>query len=446
MRELLQAGFDKRYVLVPLLAALALVLSAFFVAEARRGYIQELSEVIQERQDRLRAVAELIYACLEAESAQRGYMLTGEAKYAAPYGDGRATAFLLVADLMQRYSTRDSEELEALRFAETQMNSKFDEMDVTLRMMKEGQARDALAAVKTDVGLRQMRDIRDELEGLRTRERARIYEGLAKWRSEVRVNSVINGATTLFTLSLLILVGLLTTREIQRRQSANETLDRLVKQRTAELQDLSAHMVRMGELEKASLARELHDELGGLLVAVRMDLAQLRRRITLPDDDSLARWARVDAALTAGVELKRRVIEELRPTLLDNMGLVAALRWQAEQTSAQGKLELETSLPEEEPTLSDDEAIAVFRCAQEALTNVLKHARATRVRLSMQDDSHGLVVAVEDDGVGLQPGAAQRPGSHGLKQMNFRMQAVGGSMRTETALPRGTRTILRLPA
>jgi signal transduction histidine kinase len=256
---------------------------------------------------------------------------------------------------------------------------------------------------------------------------------------------VINAASTAFTLILVVAVGLLATREIRRRHETNVELERLVQKRTEELQDLSAYVLRMGELEKSALARELHDELGGLLVAIRMDLAQLKRRIVLADDDARARWARVDAALASGVELKRRVVEGLRPTLLDNMGLTAAIRWQAEQVCDQAKLELDLDLPDDEPQIGPDAAIAVFRVIQESLTNTVRHARAKRVSLSLRQRGDMLRVALEDDGIGLSADDAKKPGSHGLKQMKFRMHAVGGRMRTENVVPHGMRTILEIP-
>jgi signal transduction histidine kinase len=444
MREVVRAGFDRRYVLAPLLAAVALVITAFFVAEVRREYTRDLSEVIRDRQDLMREVAELIYACIEAESAQRGYLLTGERQYLEPYDDGRVTAQQLVVSLPQRYQDRDREELPALEAVKVRIDAKFVEMDKTLRLFEAGQPREALASVKTDVGLHQMREIRDELEALRSRERLRIYDELRQWNRDIIVNRVINAASTLFTLVLVVAVGLLATREIRRRHATNVELERLVQQRTEELQDLSAYVLRMSELEKSALARELHDELGGLLVAIRMDLAQLKRRIVLSDDDARARWTRVDAALASGVELKRRVVEGLRPTLLDNMGLVAAIRWQAEQACDQAKLELDLELPDEEPQIGSDAAIAVFRVIQESLTNTIRHARAKRVSLSLHQQANTLRVTLEDDGIGLSAEDARKAGSHGLKQMRFRMHAVGGRMRTEHVTPHGTRTILEI--
>jgi signal transduction histidine kinase len=393
----------------------------------------------------LRAIAELVYASMDAESAQRGYLLTGEPQYAEPYGEARRSALQQLDGLIRRYEATDLEEVAVLQGVRTRLDVKFAETDETIRLMHEGRTHDALAAVKTDVGLYYMREIRDELTSLRGRELERLYSTLVDWNQGLRVNTLINAATTVFTVALLLLVGLLGTREIRRRTAAASELAGLVDQKTTDLRELSAHMVRIGELEKSALARELHDELGGLLVTMRMDFSQLGRRIALPDTDAETRWRRIDSALTAGVELKRRVIEDLRPTLLDNMGLVSAVRWQAEQRCAQGRLRLDLDLPEEEPVLNGDVPIAIFRCVQEALSNVLKHARATRVKLSLRCSDATLLVAIEDDGVGLPAQAERRAGSHGLKQMVFRMQAVGGAMRIEQVMPHGTRMTLVLP-
>ena len=332
-----------------------------------------------------------------------------------------------------------------LQAIQSRIEVNFAAMDETLGMTRSARPRETLGAVEFDVGPRQMREIRGALEALRTRERAQIYDGLTAWAAQIRTNSAVNLSTTAFTVALLIVLGWLATAEIRRRQSSADELERVVRERTAELEALSAHMLRMGELEKSALARELHDELGGLLITIRMNLAQLRQRIVLPDDAARLRWERVNAALAAGVELKRRVIEELRPTLLDNMGIVAAVRWQVEQSAALGHLELELDLPEEDLDLQEDTAIAIFRCVQEALANILRHARATRVKLSMHRSEQSLCVLIEDDGVGLPADAKTRSGSHGLQQMSFRMQAVGGEMRPATLLPHGTRIMLDVP-
>ena len=444
MGNILREAIDRRYVLLPLLSVIVLVIAGFFVAEARRDYARDLTEVISDREESLRTIAELTYATMDVESAQRGYVITGNREYLEGYAPRQETAIELVDKLIQRYKTTESAEVAVLERVRATLLSKFGEQDETIRQMDEGKARSAVASVKTDIGLYFMRDIREQLEGLRGRELERLYSTLVQWRDGIRLNMYINVATTTFTVLLLALVGWLATREIRRRDATSTELEGLVNQRTADLRELSTHMLRIGEFEKAALARELHDELGGLLVAMRMDLAQLRRRITLPDADAETRWKRIDGAITAGVELKRRIIEDLRPTLLDNMGLITALRWQAEQSCSQGGLHLELDVPEQEPVLGNDTAIAVFRCVQELLFNVLKHAKATQVTLSLSA-AEKLTVVVEDDGVGMPDGALHSSVTHGLKQIHFRMQAVGGEVRMEAAAPHGVRTTLVVP-
>jgi signal transduction histidine kinase len=194
-------------------------------------------------------------------------------------------------------------------------------------------------------------------------------------------------------------------------------------------------MSRVAEAEKHALARELHDELGGLLVAMRMDISQIRKRLgPTVDGDLQTRWARVEQALSQGLELKRRVIENLRPTLLDNMGLFTALRWLATQSSEQAQLALHMEGLDEDIEVPPETAIAVFRTAQEAVANVIKHAAARHLELKASVDDR-LSLEIADDGRGMPADAERRVAAHGLKQMRFRMEAVGGKLEILLSVP-----------
>jgi hypothetical protein len=142
--------------------------------------------------------------------------------------------------------------------------------------------------------------------------------------------------------------------------------------------------------------------------------------------------------------LKRRVIEDLRPTLLDNMGLFTALRWLATQSSEQAQLKLHMDGLDEDIVVPPETAIAVFRTVQEAISNVIRHARATTVHMKATVDER-LRLAISDDGIGIPQGADRRPGAHGLRQMRFRMEAVGGDLRIEPHSPRGTCIVMSVP-
>ena len=133
--------------------------------------------------------------------------------------------------------------------------------------------------------------------------------------------------------------------------------------------------------------------------------------------------------LDEGLDLKRRVIENLRPTLLDNVGLVAALRWLVEETVRRAGITCVEEYAEPLPELPPDTRIAVFRVVQECLTNVLKHAQAKSVDIAVASNGQGLSVTVRDDGVGIDDRRIEVPQTHGLLGMRHRVEALGGELR-----------------
>jgi signal transduction histidine kinase len=222
-----------------------------------------------------------------------------------------------------------------------------------------------------------------------------------------------------------------------------ESLD----ERAAELSELAANLQTIAESEKILLARQLHDELGGALVGAKMDLSWLRRRIGSTDPEVVARWDRLERALETGIAFKRRMVEQLRPTLLDNLGFYAAARWLVEETCAEVGLDCELDLPLPEPLLTKEVGIALFRILQESLQNVARHARASRVKIKVRADRHQRAVSlfVADDGVGIGAERLRTLGSHGLGSMRHRMSAIGGQFRVHSAMGQGTEIVVVAP-
>ena len=203
----------------------------------------------------------------------------------------------------------------------------------------------------------------------------------------------------------------------------------------------------MAEAEKSALARELHDELGGSLVGAKMDLSWLKKRHPSTDPELAARWDRLERELEHGIDFKRRIVEQLRPTLLDNLGFNSAARWIVEETCASANLQYSLELSEQEPPLSNEAAIALFRVLQEALTNVVKHSKARKVSVAVQIDleSNRIRLIVRDDGIGIPASRLQTLGGHGLGSMRHRMQAIGGQF-TVRSDPMGGTEIAALAA
>jgi signal transduction histidine kinase len=218
-------------------------------------------------------------------------------------------------------------------------------------------------------------------------------------------------------------------------------------ERETELSELAANLQSIAESEKVLLARQLHDELGGALVGAKMDLAWLRRKVGSTDPEVIARWERLERALETGIVFKRRVVEQLRPTLLDNLGFYAAARWLTEETCTAAGLKAELDLPLPEPQLTKDVGIALFRILQESLQNVTRHARASRVTVtvSLEQSRKALRLIVADDGVGLSADRLRTLGSHGLGIMRHRMRAINGQFRVQSAMGQGTQIAVVAP-
>ena len=226
---------------------------------------------------------------------------------------------------------------------------------------------------------------------------------------------------------------------IQKQRLENE-----VTERTRELAELSTHLQSVSEREKASLARELHDELGGLLVGARMDISWAEQHLAVEDLDLKQRLNRVQQNLSAGIDLKRRIIEELRPTLLDNVGFIAALRWQMKETCVRAGLRCNEYFPGEEPKLNSDAAIALFRIAQESFSNILRMSAAKTVDVTLDIDDDTLVFRITDDGRGISdPSFASD--EHILASMRHRVRALGGTFTLSGSRTGGVLEV-RIPA
>lgn len=263
------------------------------------------------------------------------------------------------------------------------------------------------------------------------------------------------GVTALFGINfILILVGTYTIiLEFRRRQRdmedmvrSKEALQLAVRQSTAELRELSIHLQDVQESERHRLARELHDELGGTLSAIKLDVNMAAGQPSVQADEKVhSRLTRAAKALEEAIKVKRRIIEDLRPTLIDNLGYAAAFRWHCGQFTERTGCQCNLSLPEREIRLGEIHSVALFRVLQESLTNIAKYANATRVDITMRRIDTGVELEIADNGVGIEAGRQHHATSHGLIGMRERMTALEGSFEIDSAPGRGTRLIFRLP-
>jgi signal transduction histidine kinase len=227
------------------------------------------------------------------------------------------------------------------------------------------------------------------------------------------------------------------------RRRATMRAERLHEERTRELAELSTYLQNFAEQERSELARKLHDELGGLLTAAKMDLSWLQTHLDEPTNEG--RLSQLGEALDQAMNVKRRVVEHLRPSLLDHFGLATALRAHVESTCAQANLKLDASVDEEVGPVPKDVAIALFRLVQEGMTNITRHAAAQRVRLEFGGDASHYVLKLCDDGRGFELADSEFRWSHGLTGMRHRIEALHGRFTLRSNPGSGTQIEVEVP-
>lgn len=230
--------------------------------------------------------------------------------------------------------------------------------------------------------------------------------------------------------------------EVEERKRTASALERS----REELRGLSLHIEEVREEERKRIAREVHDELGQTLTLLKMDLSTLEldlRRRGVPElEDSLAAMQRTLADTMQSV---RKIISELRPGLLDDLGLAAATEWQCREFERRTGVLCNAQVERWEPRLSEEKATALFRILQEALTNVAKHAHATRVEISLKRlDTHA-ILTVADNGAGMAVTDLDKRDSYGLRGMRERARQLNGDVDLESAQEQGTLLRVRMP-
>ena len=232
-------------------------------------------------------------------------------------------------------------------------------------------------------------------------------------------------------------------RDISLRKQSEDALRRSQQ----ELRELSAQVLEAREEEKTRIARELHDELGQLLTALKMDLAWLRERLPAGQTEIAAKAAQMHAMLEQTVSSTRRIAADLRPLMLDDLGLADAAGWLVDDFARRSGVHCELQMPGDGAFdgMDGNIATAVYRALQESLTNIARHSGAKNAWITLAIDDGGLRLEVEDDGRGIQPADLAKAGSLGLKGMRERMSYLGGSLDVATAPRGGTHVRARLP-
>ena len=440
------SNFRKMAVSLPL----ALLAAAALVGINEAGYarsneaVQSLSGTYATRS----ALARMMENMLDAETGLRGYLLTGDERYLQPYQKAAATIDTNLEELRRIYraSPEDQEDFTQLS---RQISRKMSELDLSLRLRRQNNDDAWKFVLSTDVGKENM----DAIRALAGRLTQRSID-----QSTHHTDEILHSLTlSRIGIATVVVIGLLAFYMYLRQASALQTaqereqaslqrerdrLEILVRERTASLTELANHLQQVREDERGHLARELHDELGALLTAAKLDVARLKSKVDAQAPEIAERLKHLTETLNSGIALKRRIIEDLRPSSLFNLGLTASLEILAREFEQRSSVEVDLNL--EAVDLPEPVQLTVYRMVQESLTNIGKYANASKVLVAVHNYPTHVTVQIRDNGEGFDTSKVHTS-AHGLMGMRHRVEAAGGRLTVTSEPGEGTLVSAVLP-
>ncbi len=374
---------------------------------------------------------------LDADSSARGYFISGNETYLGPTRaviteserEFRELEKLLANNPAQLKNLQQLQSLVRKRIAIVSQAIdvyKHSGLDEIVNIAKVSDERSGMDEIRLQVVIM----VREQGEAMAAR--------AASFYQEYQKAVVMGAGINAIAIVVLVMFYQLVRRSFIHRaavehalQLSNESLESMVQQRTEQLSVLSRHLISISEEEKMRLSRELHDEMGAHLTSISMDISAVTHQLQKTNPELADQLRRARGTLMETVELKRRIIEDLRPSLLDNLGLCAAIDSYCEDFARMTSIPCDTEIGVEVDAVAkagdSSLSIALFRIVQESLTNIRKYAKARRVSVSLKlqrDDM--LVLRIIDDGIGIAAPTLAKPMSHGLLGMRERALLLGG--------------------
>jgi signal transduction histidine kinase len=403
------------------------------------SYVQSQTALVTEK---LQNINLLI---MDAESSLRGYFLSGNEVYIGPL---RTAASQMDAqfDELDKLLADSPAERRNLAQLHTLVNRKLDNMHQILTVYQKGGLNDIVAIAANGDAKTLLDEIGFQVTVMVREQTMLLDAGRAAFYNEYRYAVMLGigiNAMAILVLGLfyrLIRRGFHVRVATQRAlQNANENLESMVVLRTEQLSVLSRHLISVSEEEKARLARELHDELGANLTAINIDMNTVADQLRRDQPALAAMLDRAHGTLVDTVELKRRIVENLRPSMLDNLGLASALHSYAGDYARLTGVACDVLVVGEVDAAGPMQSIAVFRIVQESLNNIAKYAQAREVIVQLVRERDMLALEIIDDGVGIEADAASKPKAHGLLGMRERALLLGGTLQVKRGVGgRGT--------
>jgi len=213
--------------------------------------------------------------------------------------------------------------------------------------------------------------------------------------------------------------------------------ENLINERNQALQ-LANHLEKTREQERKNMAREIHDEIGHALTSLKLDMNLLLKKRFMREDMLIVRLNEMMKQIEQTIKTVQQISAQLRPSILDHFGLIAAIEWQAKEFQRQTTIRCRYSLPDEDIEIPENKTIAIFRIFQEILTNIARHSQATRVDINLTIENNILELQVSDNGIGIKKEYLNSPNSLGLIGMQERAKLIGGKLTYSSVINVGT--------
>ena len=444
---LAKARFDDQLAIaLVILGALVLL----FINEAGYRQSKGAMDTLVARGSSRAAVLQLTENLVNVDSNQRAYMLNGQEPLLKDVEKGNEAIRNSLERLAQAHASQP-QHLAALERLRNQVQARQALLGQGVALRREGRLDQAYRLmIENDSSMELIQSLDNEMlmfedEG-RAQRRDTVYHTLLMARI---------GVAVMIALGLgLLLLYLRQARAMLRHQSELRQIEQAsrtglqaeVVLRTAELTDLTRYVLANREDERSRLARDLHDDLGALLTSAKLDVARIKTRIPKSSPESLELLAHLVGSLNGCVALGRKIIENLRPSALDNLGLSATLQILTDEFAKTSGIETQCQM--KPVALSPSAELMVYRVVQEALTNVARYADATKVTVNLALEANAgenlMKLEVSDNGAGFDMGAKRNAG-FGLLGMRFRVESEGGTLQVTSSPGEGTSVVAILP-
>ena len=390
-----------------------------------------------------------------AESAQRNYLITHSDAYFGPYDEatGLVTRHLQNIDklLMQPTLATHPQMQATMNELSNSIAKKSAEMSVTIDLAKKDQFDKALAVVKLDSALIQSRNIEvlsSHFEDQVQAYRAELANTLNQSRRLMRWFVM---ACPLIFVSLVILVIKRLLRELAEKEKLyarlsdeNTEYERNIDNLTRKLQRQALQAQTNIERERYKLSRELHDELGSLLTAIKMDISWAIKHLKDQLPQVTDKLKKTNQYVDRSINFKREIVQNLHPAMIKSFGLIASLQNLIEEARSRSQWHMDIILPEQEMRINETVSLIIYRVVQESLNNCSKYAKATRVSVHLIHDEQTIKLEVVDNGIGFDPESLSNS-TNGISGMRNRVESIGGRYEIFSALHQGASTRVMLP-